>query len=100
MSIYRHEKIRRLPALAAMVVAGILGAAVYASPGPKSGGKKMAQAGVTKSAFGKLDDGTQVDLYTLTNAHGMAARIMTYGATLVSLTAPDRHGQMAGVVLG
>ena len=33
-----------------------------------------------------------VEIYTLTNAHGVEARIMTYGATLVSLKTPDRAG--------
>ena len=39
-------------------------------------------------------------MYTLRNGKGMEARIITYGATLVSLTAPDRNGRMADVVLG
>ncbi|MCA9053136.1 MAG: galactose mutarotase [Planctomycetaceae bacterium] len=51
-------------------------------------------------SFGKTADGTAVDLYTLTNSHGVTARIMTRGATLVSLTAPDREGKMADVLLG
>lgn len=55
---------------------------------------------VQKSAFGKLPDGTDVDLYTLTNSQGMVARIMTYGATLIGLDVPDRNGKMADVVLG
>ena len=41
-----------------------------------------------------------VDLYTLTNAAGMQAGIITYGGTVVSLTAPDRTGKFADVVLG
>ncbi|HLH19798.1 MAG TPA: aldose epimerase family protein [Bryobacteraceae bacterium] len=55
---------------------------------------------VQKQAFGKLPDGTPVDLYTLSNAKGMQARIMTYGGAVVSLTAPDRAGRYADVVLG
>ncbi len=55
---------------------------------------------VQKQAFGKLPDGTPVDLYTLSNSKGMQARIMTYGGAVVSLTAPDRAGRYADVVLG
>jgi len=47
-----------------------------------------------------MPDGTPVDIYTLSNANGMEARITTYGGALVSLTAPDRAGKFADVVLG
>lgn len=57
-------------------------------------------AGVAKAPFGHMPDGRAVDIYTLTNQHGLKARIMTLGATLVSLTAPDRNGHLADVVLG
>ena len=53
-----------------------------------------------KQTFGKLADGTTVEIYTLRNNSGMEARITNYGATLVSLTAPDKRGAMADVVLG
>lgn len=53
-----------------------------------------------KQAFGKTTDGVAVDLYTLTNAKGMEARITNYGGIIVSLTAPDRTGKFADVVLG
>lgn len=53
-----------------------------------------------KEPFGKTADGTQIYLYTLTNAHGMEARIINYGAILVSLKTPDRQGKMDDVVLG
>ena len=50
--------------------------------------------------FGRLADGTAVDIYTLTNASGLEARVMTYGAILVSLKTPDRNGVLADVNLG
>ncbi len=53
-----------------------------------------------KQAYGKMPNGADVDLYTLTNANGMQAGIITYGGTVVSLTAPDRNGKYADVVLG
>lgn len=56
--------------------------------------------GVTKSSFGKLDDGTPVDLYSLRNNAGMEARIATYGGIIVSLSTPDRNGAFDDIVLG
>ena len=41
-----------------------------------------------------------MQIYTLTNAHGIEARIMTYGATLVSLKTPDRAGNSQNIILG
>jgi aldose 1-epimerase len=55
---------------------------------------------VKKQAYGKMPNGPAVELYTLTNAKGMQAGIITYGGTVVSLTAPDRNGKYADVVLG
>jgi len=49
--------------------------------------------------MGKMPDGTQVDVYTLTNGHGLAAKIMTYGATLIALQTPDRQGELANITL-
>lgn len=59
-----------------------------------------AQTRIKGRPFGKTADGTPVEIYTLTNAHGMEAQIMTYGGIVVSLKAPDRSGKMADVVLG
>ncbi|MBM3284949.1 MAG: galactose mutarotase, partial [Candidatus Aminicenantes bacterium] len=60
----------------------------------------MIKMDIQRQSFGKLPDGLEVDLYTLTNSRGLRVRIMTYGATLVSLEVPDRSGKMADIVLG
>ncbi|MCP1372646.1 aldose epimerase family protein [Dyella lutea] len=61
----------------------------------------VAAAGdATRAAFGKLPDGGAVEAVTLRNDHGVTARVITLGASLQSLTLPDRHGKMADVVLG
>ena len=44
--------------------------------------------------FGRTPEGEEVSLYTLTNAKGLRARITNYGAILVSLEVPDRHGKL------
>jgi aldose 1-epimerase len=51
-------------------------------------------------AAGHLRDGTRVEAVDLRSRNGISARILTYGATLQSLVAPDRRGAMADVVLG
>ncbi len=55
---------------------------------------------VTREPFGKTAGGEAVDLYRLANGRGMEAAIITYGGVLVSLTAPDRNGKFADIVLG
>src|SRR5262245_9630153 len=57
------------------------------------------KATVKKEAFGTAD-GQPVDLYTLTNSHGMEVRAMTYGGIILSLRVPDRNGKLDDVVLG
>ena len=58
------------------------------------------QGTITETSFGKLPDGTSVELYTLRNSHGMEATIMTYGGIVTSLKTPDKHGKFNDVVLG
>ncbi len=55
---------------------------------------------LTKEPFGKTAGGEEVELYTLTNSHGMQVKIMTYGAIVVSVETPDRDGKLANVNLG
>jgi aldose 1-epimerase len=73
--------------LAPMLVAGFL--------------PPLGAAGAASSAapFGQAGE-QQVEIYTLTNAHGVEARIMTYGASIVSLKTPDRRGRLKNIVLG
>jgi aldose 1-epimerase len=59
-----------------------------------------SEAAVETSKFGTLDDGTAIDLYTLKNAKGITAKVITYGATLTELWIPDRSGKSGDVVLG
>jgi aldose 1-epimerase len=58
-----------------------------------------AKTKVTSQPFGKMPDGTPVEIYSL-NDGAYEARISTYGGILVSFKAPDRSGKSADVVLG
>ena len=55
---------------------------------------------VEQTDFGKTSDGTTIKLFTLRNARGMIAKVMTFGAILTELQVPDRNGAVTNVVLG
>lgn len=57
-------------------------------------------AKLVRTPFGRLADGTEIDAYHLSNASGFAARILTYGAIIQTIEAPDRQGRIADLVLG
>jgi aldose 1-epimerase len=55
---------------------------------------------LTRAPFGKMPDGAAIDLFTLANGHGVEVRVMTLGATIVSVKTPDRTGRVEDIVLG
>jgi len=59
-----------------------------------------AAAMPTAASFGKTTDGTDVQLFTLSNASGAKATITNFGGTLTSLLVPDKSGKLGDVILG
>jgi aldose 1-epimerase len=59
-----------------------------------------SKPGITSKEFGKLADGTVIQAHTLTNKNGIEATIIDFGATLISLKAPDKAGKLADITLG
>ena len=57
------------------------------------------RSNVKKDFFGKLPDGTPIDIYTLSEGP-IEVRVTNYGGYLVSLKVPDRNGKSADIVLG
>jgi aldose 1-epimerase len=66
--------------------------------GAQAGAAKAAPA-VQQKDFG-MREGRPITLFTLTNAHGLEVKAMTYGAIITSIRVPDRKGQIADIVLG
>jgi aldose 1-epimerase len=58
-----------------------------------------AKTSVHKQAFGRTQEGTPVDLYSLADGK-IEVRVITYGGIIVSLRTPDRKGKLDDVVLG
>jgi aldose 1-epimerase len=63
-------------------------------------GEPEASVTVSSEPFGRLPDGTAVDLFTLRNETGIEVRAINYGGIILSLRTPDRDGQLGDVVLG
>ncbi|MDD4922102.1 MAG: galactose mutarotase [Bacteroidales bacterium] len=61
---------------------------------------KENSSGLTREAFQKVVNGKQTDLYFLRNSNGMEMAVTNYGATVVAIMVPDRHGKYSNVVLG
>mgnify|MGYP001822507841 CR=1 FL=1 len=54
----------------------------------------------TPVPFGTLPSGEPVLAYSLANSTGMRVTVLDYGGVVQSVWAPDRHGEVADVVLG
>ena len=81
--------------LLSLLVSGVVSSVTAQEAAPT---KHKSQ--VRKESFGKTGDGRPVDLYTLTNSHGVEVRAMTYGGIIVSLRVPDKSGSLGDIVLG
>jgi aldose 1-epimerase len=53
-----------------------------------------------KDSFGKLPDGREAFLYTLTSVNNLEVKITNYGGIITSIKTPDRNGNFNNIVLG
>ncbi|MBN2425426.1 MAG: galactose mutarotase [Calditrichaceae bacterium] len=58
------------------------------------------QSGMKKELFGKMPDGKEVYLYSISNKAGATMNVINYGAIIQSLTMPDKNGKFQDIVLG
>lgn len=79
---------------------GRMGVAMSAALAMMMAGAPALAADAHRETAGTLTDGSAVEAVTLSNARGVSARILTYGATLQTLTAPDRDGVPSDITLG
>lgn len=62
--------------------------------------EKSDEMNIVKSDFGKLEDGTSISLFTLTNKNGVEVKITNYGGIITSLKVPDKNGVIEDIALG
>ena len=87
--------VRAALTIGAVVATGAL--AVGSSASAKS--HRKGHLKITSTPWGTAN-GHAVNLYTLTNHHGMKVKITNYGGVVQSIWVPDRHGRLANVALG
>lgn len=72
------------------------------APRARSAGEAISGSpseGVDSAPFGTCGQGP-VTIYTLTNRNGLQVRVTDFGATIVSVVTPDRHGKPGDIALG
>ncbi|WP_108822920.1 aldose epimerase family protein [Dysgonomonas sp. Marseille-P4361] len=60
----------------------------------------QTKSGLNPAGFSGKVDGQDVQMYILTNSKGAEATVINYGAKIVSLSVPDKNGNLVDVVLG
>jgi aldose 1-epimerase len=56
-------------------------------------------AEATRAPYGVTAGGEPVEMFTLTNDHGMTVKVLSYGGIITQIAVPDRKGDIANVVL-
>jgi len=87
----------RLCVRAAFLTAAVVGFGSFCGSVHAQGRGKNT---ITRKEFGKTPEGRTVYLYTLRNAAGLEAGVITYGAAVTELKVPDRKGRLKDIVLG
>lgn len=62
---------------------------------PEFDGMKIEQ-----KSFGKLKNGEEATLYTITNKNGASVDLSTFGASIISIKIPDKTGKLVDVTQG
>jgi aldose 1-epimerase len=82
-----------MSSLRTVLLAALCASAVAAMPAADA-------ARAHRAAFGALSDGTRIEAVDLSSQAGIRVRIITLGARIQSLYAPDRAGKPGDIVLG
>ncbi len=56
--------------------------------------------GIERAFYGTTQDGAQIEQFTMTNAHGLVVKFISYGGVITEIDTPDRRGRRDNIVLG
>ena len=80
-------------AVRAYTIGAILGLALIAKTTHAAGTLDHAPYGTTR-------DGQAVEIYTMTNDHGLQVRFLSYAGVITEIHVPDRAGRLDNIALG
>jgi aldose 1-epimerase len=63
-------------------------------------GRAATAATLDHVSYGTTQSGQAVDIYTMTNDHGVRVRFLSYGGVITEIDVPDRTGRLDDIVLG
>ncbi len=63
-------------------------------------GTANATATLDRTSYGTTQAGQPVEIFTMTNQHGLHVRFLSYGGVITEMVVPDRAGRLDNVVLG
>ena len=86
-------RFRPVGKLGAGAVAAVLAAASVGNPA-------NAAATLDRAPYGTTQGGEGVDIFTMTNDHGMRVRFLSLGGVVTEIDVPDRAGRLDNIVLG
>ena len=92
-TVGRRSHTHGINALCMIALGAALAASLAAGPASTAGT-------LEHEPYGKTKDGRAVDVYTMTNDHGMRVRFLSFGGTVTEISVPDRAGRVDNVVLG
>jgi aldose 1-epimerase len=64
------------------------------------GGTANAAATLDQAPYGTTQGGQAVDIFTMTNDHGLRVRFLSYGGIITEIDVPDRAARLDDIVLG
>src|SRR6516164_9825584 len=93
-----HECLRLYGKLGASIARAF--AFAVASEAAITGGTANAAATLDHASYGTAQGGQAVDIFTMTNDHGLRVRFLSLGGVITEIDVPDRAGRLDNIVLG
>jgi aldose 1-epimerase len=97
-NLHRRD-VLRAAGVVGLGTAAVVGTGGQASAQPRSANRHRGLR-ISKESFGTTPDGKQVDRYVFSNGRGVEVAMITFGATIHTLEAPDRRGRTDNITLG
>lgn len=87
-------------ALGLLVILASGGCATEETESEQSQETEKNTVSISEESFGTLEDGREVQLYTLSNSNDMEVQITNFGGIVTAIRTPDKDGNVENIALG